>query len=124
MAVPLLLHLTFQLSYLHWNTFTMPVTEVALLHLKCKDPSALTKEGLKQAMEKQSRFSKHPVNILFQIQDPRYFYLIGGWESITVHCNEWIPSDTNQTILRMIKDEVDIEWVFHIDTDVRSPLIC
>ncbi|KGO72473.1 Dimeric alpha-beta barrel [Penicillium italicum] len=56
----------------------MPVTELALLRLKAKDPSSSTK-----------------------IEDPDSFYLLGGWESVEKHTGEgqWLSSEVNQNLL-------------------------
>ncbi|KAJ5129476.1 uncharacterized protein N7515_005515 [Penicillium bovifimosum] len=96
----------------------MPVTELALLHLR-SDPSPSTKSTLLQAQKQQTEYSGYQVTYLRQIQTPASFYLLGGWESIEKHTGEgeWISSETNQTLLAQLKDSIDVAWMFHLDLD-------
>ncbi|KAJ5669807.1 hypothetical protein N7462_010877 [Penicillium macrosclerotiorum] len=95
----------------------MPVTELALLRLKTQEPSASLKNSLHEAREAQTKWSKYPVRFYRQVEDSAYFYLSGGWNSVEAHCGEWIISETNQKALGQLKDDIDIEWMFHLDID-------
>ncbi|KAJ5168586.1 uncharacterized protein N7482_004180 [Penicillium canariense] len=103
----------------------MPVTEVALLRLKEQEPSATVKSGLLDAAKEQSAWSKYSVHFLRQVEDPVFVYLLGGWDSVAEHLGDWITSEPNQRLLAQLKDDLDIEWVFHLDihpSDPRIPL--
>ena len=43
--------------------------------------------------------------------------MVGGWSSIHTHMKEWIPSNKNQDLLQLLKDEVGVDWMWHIDLD-------
>lgn len=96
----------------------MPVTEIALLRLRAEEPSPITKTNLIQAQHAQSEFSKYPARFFRQIEDPQCFYITGGWESVAVHTGDWITSETNLANLGRLKDDVDVEWMFHLEMDV------
>lgn len=92
----------------------MPVTELALLHTKKQlSPQHST---LCQAQQAQKDFSTYPVDFLVPLNDSSSrIYLLGGWDSPEQHYEEWIPSSTNQEILRSLQDDVEVEWMFHVD---------
>lgn len=95
----------------------MPVTELALLHLP---PSSLplspslrsTLFSAKQAMES---FTSHHFHFYTQLQDPAYIYIIGTWDSLSQHQDEWIPSERNQELLRELEGRVFVEWMVHAE---------
>lgn len=103
----------------------MPVTELALLRLKSPERplSPAAKAALHHAQKAQTEFSGYQLHFLRQCEDPAYFYVLGGWESIEKHNEEWIPGETNQRLLKQLEDEVTVMWMFHIDMDV-SHLSC
>jgi hypothetical protein len=90
----------------------MPVTELALLRTK---KQLSPQSALNQAQQAQKDFSTYPVNLLIPLDDSSSIYLVGGWDSPGQHYNEWIPSSTNQELLRILRDEVEVGWMFHID---------
>jgi quinol monooxygenase YgiN len=94
----------------------MAVTELALLHLR-SDSSSTTNEALTEVQAAQAAYSGYPVTLLRQTEDPSFLYLLGGWESVARH-NEWITSETNQKFLEQLKDDVEVEWMFHYDVNV------
>lgn len=98
----------------------MAITEVALLRLKTQEASSSAKTLLRQAQKAQSEWSGYPVQFARQIEDSNYFYILGGWETIAEHNGEWIKSETNQKLLTELKDDVDVEWMFHVDIDVSE----
>lgn len=98
----------------------MAVTEIALLRLKTPEPTSSTRKILKQAQQAQSEWSGFPVQIACQLEDSSYIYILGGWESIAHHNGDWIKSETNQKLLAQLKDDVDVEWMFHVDIDVSE----
>lgn len=96
----------------------MAITEIALLRLKAQVPSSSTKAMLQQAQWAQSEWSGYPLQFARQVEDSNYFYILGGWETLAAHNDEWIESKTNQKLLTELKDGVDVEWMFHVDVDV------
>ncbi|KAJ5999651.1 hypothetical protein N7481_000060 [Penicillium waksmanii] len=100
----------------------MPVTEIALLHLKTPTPSDPLKAVFLEAQQEQSQYSGHRVNFLRSLDDQRDFFLLGGWESVALHCGEWVASEINQRLLAKLKDEVDIGYMFHLDVDPSTPI--
>lgn len=96
----------------------MPITEIALLRLRAEGPSPTTKKNLIQAQYAQTKYSKHLAHFFRQVEDPQRVYITGGWESVAVHTGDWITSETNLTNLGRLKDDVDVEWMFHLDIDV------
>ncbi|KAI9925209.1 hypothetical protein ASPWEDRAFT_32492 [Aspergillus wentii DTO 134E9] len=94
----------------------MPITELALLHTKSHNPpSSTTITHLQQAQSAQTAFSTYQVHLFTQLEDPSYIYLLGGWDSAKQHYEEWIPSTTNQGLLALLRDEVDVVWMFHFE---------
>lgn len=103
----------------------MPVTELALLRLKAQDAHSSTKSGLLEAQKKQTGYSDYQVTYLRQIEDPSFFYLLGGWESVEKHTGEgqWLSSEVNQKLLARLQSDLDVSWMFHLDLDVSFPPI-
>jgi heme-degrading monooxygenase HmoA len=97
----------------------MAITEIALLRLKSRGQSSSTKEALREAQKAQSEWSGYPVQFARQVEDSAYFYILGGWNSVEEH-NGWIKSETNQKLLAQLKDDIDVEWMFHLDIDASS----
>jgi hypothetical protein len=60
------------------------------------------------------------VRLLSQVDDPSYIYLIGGWDSVAHHWEDWIPSATNQEVMNLIKDEIEFQWLLHVDIDAKE----
>ncbi|KAJ6126983.1 hypothetical protein N7523_002595 [Penicillium sp. IBT 18751x] len=95
----------------------MAVTEIALLRLKTPELSSSSKNILKQVQQAQSEWSGYPVQFARQLEDSNYFYIFGGWESVAHHCGDWIKSETNQKFLTQLKDDIDVEWMFHLSME-------
>lgn len=99
----------------------MAVTEIALLRFKSQVPSSATKQRLLLQVKKaQSEWSGYPVHFALQVEDPTLLYLFGGWDSVATHIREWIPSEINQSLLELLKDDITVEWMFHLDIDVSQ----
>ncbi|KAJ5939982.1 hypothetical protein N7516_000150 [Penicillium verrucosum] len=103
----------------------MPVTELALLQLKAQDAHSSTKIGLLEAQKKQTGYSEYQVTYLRQIEDPSFFYLLGGWESVEKHTGEgqWLSSEVNQDLLARLQSDLDVSWMFHLDVDPSTSKI-
>lgn len=103
----------------------MPITELALLHLKFSPLPQSTRTTLLQAQSAQSAYSAHPVDFFISPQDESYIYLLGGWESVETHVHDWIPSETNHEFMDVLKEAVEVLWMGHVDAEpgvVRSVL--
>lgn len=98
----------------------MAITELAFLRLKTPEPSPTTKKDLQAAQQAQSEWSGYPVNFLRSVDDQQDFFLLGGWDSVAQHCGEWITSEINLRLLGKLKDDVDVNWMFHLDIDVSD----
>ena len=57
----------------------------------------------------------NPSCFLSQIEDPRCIYIIGRWKSSAQQMKESIRSSANQELLDLLKDQVAMEWVFHVN---------
>lgn len=102
----------------------MPITELVLLRLTTPTTplSPTTKATLHKAQKAQTAYSGHQVHFLRQIEDPCLFYVLGGWESVARHNEDWIPGETNQGLLEQLEGDVGVVWMFHIDVEVRLSL--
>ncbi|KAK2745270.1 hypothetical protein FQN57_003965 [Myotisia sp. PD_48] len=102
---------------------TMAITELALLHLNkpvgSDEELSLALRDAKLAME---AFTGYPFSFLIQQEDPSFVYVLGTWESLTQHVDDWIPSDENQAILKLIEGKVEVEWLIHLDIDPTESL--
>lgn len=60
-------------------------------------------------------FTSHHFHFYTQLQDPAYIYIIGTWDSLSQHQDEWIPSERNQELLRELEGRVFVEWMVHAE---------
>lgn len=118
----------------------MAVTEIALLSTKATETTASSATStipphilslLEKAASAQATYSSWPVTLLqvhsrsesqSQIQsqprdEPIRIFLIGGWESTSVHMNEWIPGPINQGLLKEMSEYVDVKWMWHLNCE-------
>ncbi|KAL1969314.1 hypothetical protein VTN77DRAFT_9506 [Rasamsonia byssochlamydoides] len=105
----------------------MAVTELALLRLRSSSSKPLSPSSssslvtnLLKAKEAQESYSHHAVHFFSQIEDPSYLYLLGGWDSVATHLDDWIPSATNQGLLELLKEEIEVLWMFHVEIDPQQ----
>lgn len=101
------------------NLANMGVTELALLKIIATTDSALL-QNLAHAKQVLESYTQQPFHFFSQIEDPTSIYIIGGWDSPEQHWNDFIPSPTNQNLLNLLKGQVTVESVFHIDTPQAS----
>ncbi|KAF2018640.1 hypothetical protein BU24DRAFT_418160 [Aaosphaeria arxii CBS 175.79] len=95
----------------------MAITEIALLHLlpnaSLEDPALRSKlANAKAVMEK---FTGREFHFLRQTEDPTFLYIIGEWDSLDQHMNQFIPSAENQALLEDITPHFTVDWLVHID---------
>jgi heme-degrading monooxygenase HmoA len=100
----------------------MPVTKFALLRIK--SPTTIDalplREGLRKAKSAMETFTGNKFYYLQQVEDPSYVYILGEWASLKQHYDEWIPSQENKDLLEALKDELDVEWLSHLDVPVAQ----
>ncbi|KAI5306295.1 hypothetical protein KEM56_001509 [Ascosphaera pollenicola] len=100
----------------------MPITEFSLLHF---DPAVITLDELKpivrDAKIAMESFSTYPFHYYIQAADDvTYLYIIGAWDSLEQHYDEWIVSDANKSVLGRLKGKVDVEWLYHLSLDYTA----
>ncbi|KAL4794257.1 hypothetical protein BDV19DRAFT_390318 [Aspergillus venezuelensis] len=98
----------------------MPVTELACLRLKnnlpITDPSnSILYTNLQSGLASQAKYASATTYILSQIEDPSCIYIIGKWNSVSHHMEEWIPSSENQEIMGVLGRDLELLWVQHLD---------
>ncbi len=93
----------------------MTITEVTLIHLlsniSITDPVLCSK--LAHAKSIMQKYAGRTFYYLQQVEDPTYIYIIGKWESLDRHLNDFIPSADNQTLLESLRDLINVEWLLH-----------
>ncbi|ETI27812.1 hypothetical protein G647_00261 [Cladophialophora carrionii CBS 160.54] len=103
----------------------MPVTELARLSLQsgteASSPALLTNLAkAKEAMKEASGFEFWCYHC---VEDPRVIFILGSWPSVEFHMQDFISSQPNQELLALLKDQLTVDWMFHLDIDqVTHPL--
>ena len=95
----------------------MTVTEIALLHLSPEftiDDTNL-RSKLVHAKNVMQSYTDRTFYYLQQVEDPTYIYIIGEWDSLDQHMNEFIPSADNQALLKSLRGLLSVDWLLHID---------
>ncbi len=95
----------------------MVVTEFALLHLAPGvDISQEDIRGkLKHAKIISEDFTKRNFYLFQQVEDSSYLYIIGEWDSVEQHVNDFIPGAENQAVLETVKDDLTVPWLIYLD---------
>lgn len=102
----------------------MPVTELALLKMVGVSTHDIPSDGgipteryqiLHKAMSEQAAYSGYPVALLQSTTDFAQIFLVGGWESVSHHMDDWILGPINQNLLKLLSSHVEVEWMFHLD---------
>ncbi|KAF3053144.1 hypothetical protein E8E11_010545 [Didymella keratinophila] len=95
----------------------MTVIEIALLHLSqgvtISDPDVRSK--LAHARSVMQEHTGRNFYYLQRVEDPSYIYVIGEWDSLDQHMNDFIPSADNQALLEDLKGLLSVDWLLHID---------
>ncbi|KAL4812429.1 hypothetical protein BDW67DRAFT_170054 [Aspergillus spinulosporus] len=98
----------------------MPVTELACLRLKNSlplghsDNSALSIK-LRAGVKEQAKYSNARTSLLSQIENPSYIYILGKWDSVAQHMEDWVPSQRNQEIMAGLSEGLELAWILHVD---------
>ncbi|KIW96266.1 uncharacterized protein Z519_03334 [Cladophialophora bantiana CBS 173.52] len=100
----------------------MAVTELARLSLqsgtKASSPSLRANLArAKDVMEKASGFEFWYYHC---VEEPNVIFLLGSWPSVDFHMHEFIPGSQNQELLALLKDQVTVDWMFHLDIDQNT----
>ncbi|KAJ0423233.1 hypothetical protein BJY00DRAFT_278907 [Aspergillus carlsbadensis] len=97
----------------------MPVHELACLRLKngqhlTSASNQETLHKLRAGIAEQARYTNSATHVLSQIEDPSVFYILGKWESVAQHVDEWIPSETNRAIMGGMVEDVELVFLEHL----------
>ncbi len=100
----------------------MPVTELARLIVQpgtdVLSPELLA--NLAKAKDAMQQASGSNFWYYQCVEDPDVIFILGSWPSVDFHMLEFIPGQPNQEILALLKDQVTVEWMFHLDIDQRT----
>lgn len=89
----------------------MPITELALLHLTpgtTIDDAAL-RSNLSHAKTVLQNYTGRTFYYMQQTEDPSCIYVIGEWDSLDQHLNDFIPSADNQALLESLKHVLTVD---------------
>ena len=83
--------------------------------------------SLRQNMQKVTEVIEgynHLKNLFYvEVEDPSILYVIGAWESQAQHQKGFNGSMDQNEILELVKDQMDIDWMYYIDVEQsRIPL--
>lgn len=97
----------------------MPVTELARLSLhpgtEASSPTLLSNLAkAKDVMEEASGFKFRYYHC---VEEPNFIFILGAWPSVDFHMQEFIPGQANQELLALLKDQVTVDFMFHLDLD-------
>ena len=97
----------------------MTVTELALLSLlppaTIQDKFLL--ESLALAKNVLETWTGRAFHFFSQIEDPAFVYVIGEWEDVRQHREIFIPSEINRQLLELLKGQISVQWLFHINIE-------
>lgn len=96
----------------------MTITELALLRLlppTLADDAPL-RSKLSHAKAVMENYTGNRFYYLQQVEDPSLLYIVGEWESLDQHMNDFIPSAENQALLESLKDDLTVDWLIHFDS--------
>lgn len=100
----------------------MTVTELALLRLL--PPTTVSTPSLMATLAKgktaMQNFTGRRFYYLQQVEDPALIYVFGEWESLDQHMNGFVASSENKELLDVLKDQMVIEWVVHLDVEHKD----
>ncbi|OAP58200.1 hypothetical protein AYL99_07290 [Fonsecaea erecta] len=100
----------------------MAVTELARLRLQdgTEASSASLHANLARAKNVMEEASGFEFWYYHCVEEPNVIFILGSWPSVDFHMHEFIPSPQNQELLALLKDQVTVEWMFHLDIDQRT----
>ncbi|KAH7339818.1 hypothetical protein B0J17DRAFT_375847 [Rhizoctonia solani] len=95
-----------------------PVTEFAILRLKqdttsLKDPELIA--GLGRVSSEQSAWSGFPLYwFTYSTETDTFVCILSQWDDVPAH-QEWIDSDQNQALLKLLLPKLEIHTFCHVD---------
>ncbi|KAF8908368.1 hypothetical protein CPB85DRAFT_1436153 [Mucidula mucida] len=100
----------------------MAILELALLRLKPGVNIDATLPNLRHARTamQQSAGGGHAFYYYQQVEDPTLVYIVGSWPSVAYHYDVFIPSAENKQVLELLKDQIGVDWLIHVDVDPKS----
>lgn len=118
---PLTLTLTLTLVILDGssNFYKMPILEVCQLRLK--EGVSVTDESLLKNLSTVRSIIKTNSQFYHCIEDPSLIYILGMWSTLQTHQN-FLASPEKKTILGTQDDQLEFQWMLHMELDSMSSL--
>jgi hypothetical protein len=94
---------------------------IELAHVKLLGGISISDPSLRQNMQKVTDVIEgynHLRNLFYvEVEDPSILYVIGAWESQEQHQRGFNGSLDQDKILELVKDQMDIDWMYYIDVE-------
>ncbi|OCL14874.1 hypothetical protein AOQ84DRAFT_308182 [Glonium stellatum] len=97
----------------------MPILEVCQLRLK--DGVSATGESLLKNLSTVRSILKTNSQFYHCIEDPSLLYILGMWPSLKTH-QKFLASPEKKTILGIQDDQLEFQWMLHMELDSMSSL--
>src|SRR5450432_3629407 len=92
---------------------------IELAHVKLLGGISVSDTSLQQNMQKVTEVIEgynHLKNLFYvEVEDPSVLYVIGAWQSQEQHQRGFNGSAAQDKILELVKDQMDIDWMYYID---------
>ena len=94
---------------------------IELAHVKLLGGISISDSRLRQNMQQVTEVIEgynHLKNLFYiEVEDPSILYVIGAWESQQQHQKGFNGSEDQGKILELVKDQMDIDWMYYIDLE-------
>lgn len=94
---------------------------IELAHVNLLDGIKTSDPSLRQNMQKVTEVIEgynHLKNLFYvEVEDPSVLYVIGAWESREQHQKGFCGSLAQDKILTLVKDQMNIDWMYYIDVE-------
>lgn len=106
----------------------MPVLELALLSVLSSEPNQIeqqleaVKPILRRAKLAMENHSKRPnaFRYLRSMSHPERIYVLGEWDSVEDHVQNFVPGEENQSVLIELEGKMRLEWIGHFDVELEE----
>lgn len=98
----------------------MVVTELAVLRLTPGTSVEAITPNLSKAKQVMEAWGNKKFHYLQCAENQSLIYIIGCWDSVEQHMNEFVSGKENQQLLDLLKDQMTIESLTHLDLDPSS----
>ena len=92
---------------------------IELAHVKLLGGISVSDSSLRQNMQKVTEVIEgynHLKNLFYvEVEDPSVLYVIGAWQSQEQHQRGFNGSAAQDKILELVKDQMDVDWMYYID---------